>query len=241
MAKGLGVSAVLGVALWAGMAGAEPVVKPCPHPYFPIEEGMVLTYRSGKSELDIGFEGVDRTDAGLKATLLAKLKDTPATSDARCDASGISVGMGGLEGTLLGASGMDVKIVAANGVLVPTAAELIPGKPWTTTLSIEMRPPTGSKMPLGMSPVLKTTFTREAEVVGEEEVTTSAGTFQALKIRNLTTASGGRGGDERTLESYLWLVKDVGIVKIATGDNVDVELVKLTRAKPRKARKAAKN
>lgn len=230
--KAWGRAAAVGVALFAGIAGAgAPEAAPCPHPWFPIEEGLTLTYRSGKSELDVGFENVNRTDAGLKATLAAKLKDRPATSDASCDAKGISIGMGGLEGTLLGASGMDVKVLAANGVLFPSAVDMVPGKPWTSTLSVEMRPPSGTKMPLGMAPVLKTTFTRTAEVVGEEKITTDAGTFDTLKVKNLTTAAASRNGETRTLESYLWIAKDVGIVKIATGDHVDLELVKLKRKK----------
>ena len=101
-----------------------------------------------------------------------------------------------------------------------------------------------------MRPVISTTFDKEATVVGEEEVTVAGGTFKALKVKNLTTArSSNRASADpgRSIESFLWFAPGVGLVKIQTGDSVDLELVRVERpavaakAQPggKKARKKA--
>jgi hypothetical protein len=94
--------------------------------------------------------------------------------------------------------------------------------------------------------IIATTFDKEATVVGEEEVTVSAGTFKALKVKNITTARASRPGAKgRTVDSFIWFAPGVGIVKVATGDSTDLELLKVERPAPAKkapagAKKGAK-
>jgi hypothetical protein len=208
----------------------------CPNPYFPLEDGLKLTYRAGSSELTISTRGVTSTAEGLMGLLAVDLKGRSGETEAFCTSEGVRTGLGGLEGTLLSASGMKVEVVSAEGVAVPPAARMVPGSSWKNSLSVKMQPPDGSKMPAGM--VLASTFDKEATVLGEEEVTVGAGTFKALKVKNLTTARASRPGAQgRSIESFIWFAPGVGIIKVSTGGNTDLELLKVDR--PAAAQKAS--
>ena len=205
-----------------------PAQAACPNPYFPLEEGLKLTYRAGSSELTISTREVAPTPEGLKGLVAVDLKGKNGQTEAFCTSEGVRTGLGGLEGTLLSASGMQVEVVSAEGVAVPPAVRMVPGASWKNSLSVKMQPPAGSKMPSGM--VFASTFDKEATVVGEEEVTVAGGTFKALKVKNTTTARASRAGSQgRSVESMIWFAPGVGIVKIATGGNTDLELLKVER------------
>jgi hypothetical protein len=200
----------------------------CPNPYFPLEDGLKLTYRAGSSELTISTREVTATPEGLKGLLAVDLKGKSGQTEAFCTSEGVRTGLGGLEGTLLSASGMQVEVVSAEGMAVPPAASLVPGASWKNSLSVKMQPPANSKMPAGM--VFASTFDKEATVVGEEDVTIQAGTFKALKVKNITTARASRAGSQgRSVESLIWFAPGVGIIKIATGGSTDLELLKVER------------
>jgi hypothetical protein len=228
----------------AGITAASDTAAPlasCPNPYFPLEEGLRLTYRAGHSELSLLTREVKPTPEGLTCTLAVDMGGRAGSTEATCGADGVRTGVGGLEGTLLSASGMDVEVVAAEGVVVPSPTAMVPGGSWKNSLSVKLRPPSSAKLPGGIRPVLSSTFDKEATVVGEEEVTVAAGTFKALKVRNVTTARSGRADSAgRTLESFIWFAPGVGIVKVATGQNTDLELLKVERPPPPPAPKAKK-
>jgi hypothetical protein len=203
-------------------------VGACPNPYFPLEDGLKLTYRAGSSELTIATREVMSTPEGLKGLLAVDLKGRSGQTEAFCTSEGVRTGLGGLEGTLLSASGMKVEVVSAEGMAVPPAATMVPGASWKNSLSVRLQAPEGSKMPAGM--VLATTFDKQATVVGEEEVTVGAGTFKALKVKNTTTARASRPGAQgRSIESFIWFAPGVGIVKVATGNSTDLELLRVER------------
>ncbi len=206
---------------------------PCPNPWFPLEEGLKLSYRAGRSELHISTRDIQPTDggAGLKGTVDVQIKNRQGSTEATCGPDGVKTGLGGLEGTLLSASGLDVEVVAADGVAVPPPAQMVKGGSWKNSLSIKMRPPEKAKLG-GMRPVISTTFDKESTVEGEEEVTVAGGTFKALKVKNRTTArSSNRAGADpgRSIESTLWFAPGVGLVKIQTGNSVDLELTAVER------------
>ncbi len=200
----------------------------CPHPYFPLENGLKLTYRAGSSELTISTREVGPTADGLKGLVAVDLKGRSGETEAFCTSEGVRTGLGGLEGTLLSASGMKVEVVSAEGMAVPPAARMVPGASWRNSLSVKLQPPEGSKMPEGM--VFASTFDKEATVIGEEDITVSAGTFKALKVKNVTTARASRPGAQgRSVESFIWFAPGVGILKVATGGSTDLELLKVER------------
>jgi hypothetical protein len=213
-------------------------VGDCPNPYFPLEDGLKLTYRAGSSQLTISTREVASTAEGQKGLLAVDLKGRSGQTEAFCTSEGVRTGLGGLEGTLLSASGMQVEVVSAEGVAVPPSAKMVPGSSWRNSLSVKMKPPDSSKMPAGM--VIATTFDKEATVVGEEEVKVEGGTFKALKVKNLTTARASRPGAQgRSIESFIWFAPGVGIIKVATGGNTDLELLKVERPATAKTEPAA--
>lgn len=182
---------------------------------------------------------------GQQGTLEVKIDERTGEAAATCTAEGVKTGLGGLEGTLLSASGLDVEVVDAQGVAVPPPAEMTPGKSWANKLAVKMRPPESVKLPGNMRPIISTTFEKESTVIGPEELTTPAGTFQTLKVKNRTTARGSARGEGRSVDSFAWFAEGVGLVKVMTGDSVDLELQKLERPqapaatkKPARARRA---
>lgn len=208
-------------------------VASCPHPYFPLEEGLKLTYRMGRSELTLSTRDVKSGPEGLRGILAVDLKGRHGEAEATCDAEGIRTGLGGLEGTLLSATGMEVEVLASEGVIVPPVARMRPGQAWRNSLSVRLQPPRTATL----RAIISTTFDREATVVGEEEVRVEGGTFQALKVRNTTTARSSRQGSGRSIESFIWFAPGVGIVKVETAGKADLELLRLER--PVEARKKA--
>ena len=218
-----------------------PAVAACPNPYFPLEDGLRLTYRAGRSsEMTLSTQGVTSVPEGLKGQMAVELKGKRGETEAFCTSEGVRTGLGGLEGTLLSASGMQVEVMAAEGVVVP--ANMAMGTSWRNSLSVKMQPPATSKMGAGM--IIATTFDKEATVVGEEEVTVGAGTFKALKVKNTTTARATRPGSQgRKIDSFIWFAPGVGIIKVSTGDSTDLELLKVERpvvATPAPAAKRSK-
>lgn len=226
-------SAVRSAVLFLGftVTAAAFAAGPCPHPYFPLEDGLELKYRAGKEDISARFTEAKQTADSAQAKMTVKVgaKGKEGSTLAICNAQGLGTESGGLGVVALQSSGLDVKITESEGILLPTPDALKSGQPWTNKVSIEMTPPDTVKMPMGMKPIIRTTFKADATYVAEEKVTTPAGTFDAIKIRNLTTAVAGATGSERSLESFIWFASGVGLVKVMTGDHVDLELVEIQR------------
>lgn len=218
-------------------AGTALAAAPCPNHFFPLRPGRTLTYQAGKARFTLQFSHVEDGPDGQTATLEVEQNGRRRTTQVKCTANGIVAEAGGLEGLALRSSGMEMKVLSSEGVLLPTEDALRARRPWSNKVSIEMRPPENQKLPGGLRPVLRTQFAKTGVVTGEEAVTTPAGTFQALKVKNLTTASSGAVGSERKVESTMWLAPDVGIVKVVTGDATDLELLEVSEPPPAKARK----
>jgi hypothetical protein len=218
--------------LWVLMAsmvfGSHAVAEdgaPCPHPYFPMAEGLKLTYRAGKSEVVVSFSDVNGSGTGQSAKLHVSHKERDGATLARCTAEGIRTELGGLEGAALTMSGMDVKVVASEGIAMPPPALMSRGAQWANTLSLELRPPKGSTFAFAL---VKTNFRKESSVVGAERVNAAGRWWDALRVRNRLTAMAGTSG-ERTVESTMWIAPDVGILRIQTGDTIDFELIRVDR------------
>ena len=209
---------------------AQPA-SPCPHPYFPLEERLRLTYRAGKSEVVITTRGVTASAGGQEATLDVEVKGRKGSTAATCSADGVQTTAGGLEGTVLAASGLEVEVLETRGVVRPPLSALGTGGSWKNLLSVRMRPPEGMKLPGGLRPVISTVFEKEATVAGEEDVQVAAGTFRALRVNNRTTArsASAPAGGGRAVDSVLYFAPGVGLLKVVTGDSVDLELVRVER------------
>ncbi len=220
---------------WAAVlsAGTAWAQAPCPHPYFPMEEGLSLKYRAGRTEMTVSFSDVRQEGAGQRALLHMDREGKSGATEARCTEQGI-VTTGGLEGAALNMSGMNVNVLETEGVAMLPRPRCCEGATWSNTLSIELRPPDQVKIPIG--PV-RTTFKKDAIIEGHERIRIAGKTWNALRVKNKVTALGGADG-ERTLESTMWLAPGVGILRIQTGDSIDLELIGVTRS-PGKAKAKA--
>jgi hypothetical protein len=221
--------------LSAASLAAAPVSGPCPHPYFPLEEGLALTYRAGRQEFVLSVKEVQRAAESMTFTLQIQNGERIATTTGECGADGIKTELGGLEGLILKSAGLDAEVTQSEGVAMPPPAQMkIGGAPWSNKIALKMKlPEKAGKMASGMT--IQTAFAKEAQVVGEEEASTAAGKFKSLKVLNKTTASNGSMGGDRAMESFMWIAPRFGIIKFQTGDSVDLELVRVDESKVKKA------
>lgn len=212
-------------------AGPALAASPCPHRFFPLEDGLVLGYRAGGTELTATYSEASKAGDAHKAKLTLAIQGNGknGTTQAICDANGVGTEAGGLGVLALQSAGMDVKITESTGVILPPLDQVKSGKAWSNRVGVEMTPPASVNLPGGLKPIIRTTFVADASFVGEEKVTTAAGTFDALKIKTKTTAVAGSTGSERSLESFLWFADGIGLVKVMTGENVDLELTSVKR------------
>jgi hypothetical protein len=217
---------VVATMLFVRGALAGDDAPPCPHPYFPMSEGLKLSYRAGKSEIAVSFSNVHGSSIEQRGTLHMSHKGRDGTAVATCSAEGIQTEFGGLEGAILSMSGLDVKVVASEGIAMPPPAQLVPGARWANTLSLELRPPSGSKIAFG---VVRTKFRKESSVEGMERIEVAGRSWNALRVRNRITAMGGANG-ERTVESMSWIAPDAGLLRVKTGESVDFELIRIVSA-----------
>jgi hypothetical protein len=179
-------------------------------------------------------------EGGQEATLDVEMKGRKGSTSASCTVDGVQTTAGGLEGTVLAASGLDVEVLEAQGVAMPPLSTLTAGGRWKNLLSVRMRPPETMKLPGGLRPIISTVFEKEATVEGEEEVQVAAGKFRALRVNNRTTARSASAapGQGRAIDSVLWLAPGVGVVKVMTGESVDLELVQVERPRATAAKAA---
>lgn len=229
---------VWGAAVLVGTAAWAADKAPCPHPYFPMQDGLELTYRAGKSEVKVDFSDVRKMGEITKGTLHLHHKGKDGSTEAVCGADGIHTQLGGIEGAALDMSGMDVTVTSSEGVAMPPPDQMVKGTTWTNTLGLELVPP--KIKDAAAIARMKTTFKKEATIEGREKIEVAGKIWDALKVKNKITAMAGTAG-ERTMESTLWLAEGVGVLKIQTGDTVDLELLDVKRpAKARGGKKKAR-
>ncbi|MEP7076978.1 MAG: hypothetical protein ABI878_14325 [Acidobacteriota bacterium] len=113
-----------------------------------------------------------------------------------------------------------VETTDSKGVTFPNPDKWTPGSTWTAEYHIIENINTSSGKSIGGS---KGTVTQDGEVVGPDEVTVPAGTFQAVKIKITTKLDlimnipGANGMPITTkVETTAWMVKDTGMVKSVT-------------------------
>src|SRR5688500_17430054 len=103
---------------------AKEAVGPCPHPYLPMDDGLKLTYRAGRDQIGVRLHSTESVAQGLKSKLEVQVGTRTGTTDAFCGKDGVRTEAGGLEGLALRSSGLDVKILASEGVAFPPPSEM---------------------------------------------------------------------------------------------------------------------
>jgi hypothetical protein len=210
--------------LTALLSVASP--KPCPHPYFPMEAGLELTYRASGREVQVRIDKVEtRSDGSAQAQLELKVDGKLTRTLASCDAQGVTSPLGGLEGVAIPSEGRDLRVISAEGLLLP--AELSLGASWHNKLALQISPQL--KVLGALQPVLAQNLERDHQVVASERLSISAGHFEGLKVRTLSTATIKGQSDGRSAETSSWWVQGLGVVKISAGGVTQLELLSVRR------------
>ena len=107
-----------------------PRQRPVPTRTSRSEEGLKLTYRAGRSGVLILTRDVQprRRTAAQGHGGGEHRRTATASTEATCTAEGVTTGLGGLEGTLLSASGMDVEVVSARAWPCRRPRTMVPGR-----------------------------------------------------------------------------------------------------------------
>jgi hypothetical protein len=197
----------------------------CANAYFPIINGAQWSFlATGGPSGDFSYtNSISGADAD-GFTLSTKFDDLTVTQEWACTAEGLAALQyaPGAEASLSGAGiSATYETTGASGVTLP--ATVTPGSTWTQTFDVHVE----MLMPEGMSASGDGTITQNYTAVGTETVTTSAGTFEAMKIDislhfDLTVDMMGMSLPI-VLDSTgsTWWVMGVGLVKADTSATID--------------------
>ena len=218
----------------AGMP-SEPSVEPdgatvtsgCDNPYFPAVLNASWTYKStGTSKGEFLFTDVVKEVREDGFTISSDFGYATKVNDWSCTPEGLRVYETGEDDSAgitveSGQFQFEAAIRNASGVTLPAA--LTPGARWTQSYEYE------TSGELGGTPVTSLgQVTSNNEYLGDESITTPAGTFQAARIRVETTeqVQATFGGSTVTSSSQsvtiYWFVQGVGRVRSeASGSNTE--------------------
>lgn len=200
MGKLIGVVAGL---LLMGAAWAK-----CDHPYYPVREGWVWTYKSSTDGKTYTSSQSNVSDSGF--TSIMNFSNVTVENRWRCNANGLaSLEYGGVN------SGQNQQIkmetVSSKGVAIP--AGLGVGSSWEYSYTIKGNMPSQGGTMTGESTVTN-------KVVGQETVKVPAGTFQAYKVEstfttkmNMTISGKQVSLPANSFKSTVWYARGVGMVK----------------------------
>ncbi|GIW37221.1 MAG: hypothetical protein KatS3mg073_1366 [Meiothermus sp.] len=204
---------VLGTAAWAR----------CDHPFYPVREGWVWTYRSSLDNSTYTIQTLEvKTDSFIQRFTFSSFGfDSRWT----CDAKGLTQP----EFAQSGQTGLQMKFKTrkATGVVLPQNLRV--GSSWNYGYEVSGEAQQGNQT-IQMEQTLNTTN----KVVGQESVSVPAGRFTALKVESTqitrgTMKMGGRSIPlNLTVKSTSWYAPSVGLVK-SQSEGVVIELVSLKR------------
>ena len=188
----------------------------CDHPYYPLRQGATWTYTiSGAGEPTEQTHTVTKVDSA-SAQISFKVGDVVVTNQVNCSAEGLQYGSPPNMSSQLGNFSAQMEVELAEGIYLPTADKLVPGATWDTHYVVK------GTLKLGQQDVAVTNDMKfHSEVVGNEQVTVPAGTFDALKLKqqitfNIQMANVPASAPPTTFEQFVWLAKGVGMVKNST-------------------------
>lgn len=201
----------------AGPDGPVVMMGDCGNAYYPVAEGLSMTYRST-------LEGLGETDYTTTFSDVSETSFTMTTDVGEGEAIAITWTCTG-EGMLSpefsqmpgGVEGVSIEFVEAEGVTIPTEEMFQPGQSWTTHYVANATMPDVGAGEMGMVQTMDMTNS----VVGIESVTVPAGEFpDAVRVDTAGTIAiafsmGGTPQPASTIEmAYTsWYVRDIGMVR----------------------------
>lgn len=205
---------------------AEPVANAvtgnCVNPYFPVTDGRTMVYEStdplaGTTSYSITYGNT--SEGGFTATFTLEGQEESFTMEWTCTEAGLlSPNLSGLLGDM---EGIEVEVLEASGVTLPSADEMEVGATWSTNYAMRM---TFSDESLG-SMVMNQTIANSSEIVARESVTVPYGTFDALRIESSGTVQMAMDlegtpmpAPSVDITSTSWYVEGIGMVREETPD-----------------------
>jgi hypothetical protein len=191
-----------------------PSQTACDHPYFPMREGSVWNYSGDGVSLSWTVGEVTGDNDNAEAVISATVAELSLEYHWICDTTGLlsyDYGTAGLtSGSISQIGEVTYEVVDTEGSFLPPADELEAGATWTnaftinTTVSFEGQTLTSST-------VMDSSYT----AAGFESVTTPAGTFEALRIEQVSTITSTTFGQSFTTvnNGVGWFVLGVGMVR----------------------------
>jgi len=197
----------------------------CDHPYFPIDEDLVLTYSQSatglSSEMVVEYEVTGEDTFVVRQTVTGSGESFTAEGEWVCTEEGfVQTSNIGLETSVPGVEFSDLEY---SGVTLPPADEFVEGARWQN-----MYRAAGSATVNELTVDYDVAIIQDSKLVGFEEVTVPAGTFEAARVESIETLSlsaSDVAAPDVTTSSIIWYAEGVGIVKIesAEGDDTFVQ------------------
>jgi hypothetical protein len=182
----------------------------CDHPYFPLRSGSSWTYSTpgGNMTWSVGSAGGSNDSAD--ATMEIAMAEVSFTVHWSCSSAGIvSYDFASLNVASLG-NIANLEVVDSSGAFLAAPDLLTPGYSWPNNYSLVMH-----VSQEGFSADMTTAVSETWTVVGVENVTVPAGTFEALRVdgnENITMTGMGQDVNFSVNVTY-WYAKGIGIVR----------------------------
>jgi hypothetical protein len=197
----------------AAEGGADTI---CDHPYFPVSDGVVLTYSQeapgAATEMTQEFEVLSEDTFYVHQTVSGEGAVLTADGEWSCTDEGlVQTSKIALDVSVPGIEFSDLEF---SGVTLPSAEEFVEGARWQSTYSAA-----------GTAEVSEVAVAYDVEIVQDntlmrfEEVTVPAGTYEAARVESTETLSltaNGTALPETVGRTTTWYAEGVGIVKIQT-------------------------
>lgn len=181
----------------------------CDHPFFPVREGWVWSYRSSvdNSTYTVSIANVSTSGFTQRQTF----KNFSLESRWTCDSKGLAqpeyIQPQGKQGVQ-----MNLKTRKASGVVIPQVMRV--GATWNYSYEVS-----GDMKQQNMTMQVEQSIRTTNKVIGQESVTVPAGRFIAFKVESIMTIRGSMkvGGNNipinTTLKTLSWYAQGVGLVR----------------------------
>jgi hypothetical protein len=192
-------------------AGGYVSQTACDHPYFPIRQGASWVYSTDAGPQTWSVTSVSGDLDSASATMEMVFQDVSITYSWSCGSEGVVSFDFGTIGLPSDAGIGDITITSSSGAILPPPDQLVPGASWSNAFTEEVNAGAAG-VDFTMTMDANETYTAS----GFETVSTSAGTFNALRIDGtgtFTTNTDVAGSFTTTAQFTYWLAPGVGFVR----------------------------
>ncbi len=191
----------------------------CSNAYYPVGEKIEKKYQikyQKSPALDQDFTERYINFSGDGFSSKSEFKEVSSTINWRCTADGLLATTYGNTIEMKSGAGVKLDTLNSKGVSFPAESRWNTGEKWTTDYDVKetIKDSKGQEMGSGDGTVHQT-----AEIIGAEEITVPAGTFQTFKVKiktNIDIVVKIRGASvpaKTALDTSIWFAKNVGMVK----------------------------